>query len=119
MAEHDDYYEQQDYEREQGIYQSRQDIAQDQYLPRYIDPGHQVGLADDSLEGGGGAGGEKLPGHYAHQQIYGEILLSTIDVSEDKIKDQRHQKRAEQRPEKTQGGILVAILEVDDRQVPD
>ncbi len=119
MSEHDDYYEQQDHKREQGIYQTGQDIAQHQYLTRYVDPGYQAGLADDGLEAGVGAGGEEIPGHYAHQQVYGEILLLAVQVSEDEVQDACHQKRAEQRPEKTKGGILVAVLEVNGGQVPD
>jgi len=51
MPEEDEYYGQQNYELEQGAYDVGQDIAQDQYLPGYIDPGHQAGLADDSAKG--------------------------------------------------------------------
>ena len=67
MSKQDEYYGQQDYELEQGAYEVSQDIAQDQYLPGYVDPGHQAGLTDDSAEGSGGAGGEEPPGHYAYQ----------------------------------------------------
>jgi len=70
------------------------------------------------VEGRRGAGGEELPGHYTYQQVYSEILLLTPEVSEDKVQDQCLEKRAKQRPEKTQGGILVAVFEVDDGQVP-
>ena len=119
MSEHDKYYNHQDYEREQGVYESGQGIAQDQYLPGYIDSGHQGGLADYGTEGGGGATGEELPGHYAHQQIYGEVLLTAEEVSENKVEDQCLEKRAEQRPEEAEGSILVAVFEVNYGQVPD
>jgi len=119
MSEQGEYYRQQDYELEQGAYDSGQGIAQDQYLPGYIDSGHQAGLADDSVEGSGGAGGEEPPGHYAHHQIYGEILFATEEMSEDKVQDQCQQKWAEQRPEKAEGGILVAVFQVGYGQVPD
>ena len=46
MSKHDKYYRQQDYEREHEVYEVSQDIAQDQYLPGYIDSGHQAGLAE-------------------------------------------------------------------------
>jgi len=87
MPEEDEYYEHQDYEREQGVYEGGQGIAQDQYIPGYIDPGHQAGLADDSAEGRGSAGGKKLPGHYAHQYVYGKVLLTTPEMPEDEIQD--------------------------------
>ena len=119
ISQQDEYYGQQDYELKQGAYEGGQGIAQDQYLPGYIDSGHQAGLADDSAEGRGSAVGEEPPGHYAHHQIYGEILLATEDVSEDKVQDQCQQKWAEQRPEKAKEGILVAIFQVDYGQVPD
>jgi len=119
VSQQDNYYKQQDYEREQGVYESGQNIAQYQYLAGYIDSGHQVGLADYSVESRGGAGGEELPAHNTHQQIYGEILLATPEMPEDKVEDQCLEKRAEQRPEKAKGGILVAVLEVDYGQVPD
>ena len=119
MSKQDEYYGQQDYELEQGAYEVGQDIAQDQYLPGYVDLGHQAGLTDDGAEGSEGAGGEKAPGHYAYQQVYGEILLPTEEMAEDKVQDQCQQKWAEQRPEKAEGGILVAVLQVDYGQAPD
>lgn len=119
MSEHDKYYRQQDYEREQGVYESRQGIAQDQYLPGYIDSGHQAGLGDDNAEGRGGASGKELPGHYAHQYVYGKVLLTTPEMSEDEIQDQCQQKWAEQRPEKAEGGVLVTVFQVGYGQVPD
>jgi len=119
MPEQDEYYGQQDYELEQGAYDVGQDIAQDQYLPGYVDPGHQVGVADDSAEGRGGAVGEEPPGHHAYQQVYGEILFTTPEMSEDKIQDQCQQKWAEQRPEKAEGSVLVTIFQVGCGQVPD
>ena len=119
MSEQDKYYGQQDYEREQGVYESGQGIAQDQYLSGYIESGHQVGITDDSAEGRGGAGGEELPGHYAHQQVYGEIHFTAPEMPEDKVEDQCLEKWAEQRPEKAEGGILIAVFQVDYGQVPD
>ena len=119
MSEHDKYYNHQDYEREQGVYESGQCIAQDQYPPGYIDSGHQAGLADYSTEGGGCTSCKELPGHYAHQQIYGEVLLTAEEVSENNVEDQRLEKRAEQRPEEAESGILIAPFQVNYGQVPD
>ena len=119
MSEQDEYYGQQDYELEQGAYEVGQGIAQDQYLPGYVDLGHQAGLTYDGAEGRGGAVGEEPPGHYAYQQVYGVILLVTEEMAEDKVEDYCQQKWAEQRPEKAEGGILVAVFQVDYGQGPD
>ena len=119
VPENDKYYEYQDYECEQGVYESGQDIAQYQYLPGYIDPGYQAGVTDDRAETGGGAGVKELPGHNTHQQVYDEILLTTPEMPEDEVQDQRQQKRAEQGPEKAEKGILVAIFQVGCGQIPD
>jgi len=40
-------------------------------------------------------------------------------MTEDKIQNKCQQKRAEQRPEKAEGGILVAVFQVGCSQVPD
>jgi len=40
MSDQDEYYGQQDQECKQGVYESCQDSAQDQYLPGYVDSGH-------------------------------------------------------------------------------
>ena len=94
MSDQDEYYGQQDQECKQGVYEGCQSIAQYQYLPGYVDSGHQLGLADDRPESRGGTSGKELPGHYAHQQVYGEILLTTEEMPEDKVEDQCLEKRA-------------------------
>jgi hypothetical protein len=71
------------------------------------------------MEGRGGAGGEELPGHHAHEQVYDKVFFMPPEVPEDKVEDQCLEERAEQRPEKAEGGILIAVFQVNYSQVPD